>query len=87
MRIVIEEEETRCMNETKCENIQPGLNWKTILSYFKLPINNASVEGLNNKVKIISRRAYGFRSVRSHILNLYHCLADQPWPKMVHTFV
>ncbi|TET83477.1 MAG: hypothetical protein E3J46_12240, partial [Desulfobacteraceae bacterium] len=41
---------------------------KNILSYFKLPINNASVEGLNNKPKIISRRAYGFRSVRSHIL-------------------
>ena len=58
-----------------------------ILSYFKLPINNASVEGLNNKAKVISRRAYGFRSVRSHILNLYHCLADLPWPKMVHTFV
>jgi transposase len=60
---------------------------ENILSYFKLPINNASVEGLNNKAKIISRRAYGFRSVRSHILNLYHCLADLPWPKMMHTFV
>ena len=62
-------------------------NQDNILSYFKLPINNASVEGLNNKAKVISRRAYGFRSVRSHILNLYHCLADLPWPKMVHTFV
>lgn len=62
-------------------------NEENIVSYFKLPINNASVEGLNNKAKIISRRAYGFRSVRSHILNLYHCLADLPWPKMVHTFV
>ena len=60
---------------------------ENILSYFKLPINNASVEGLNNKAKIISRRAYGFRFVRSHILNLYHCLADLPWPKMMHTFV
>ncbi|MFH1934342.1 MAG: transposase [Pseudomonadota bacterium] len=66
------------MNGTKRENIQPGLNWKTILSYFKLPINNASGESLNNKAKIISRRTYGFRSVRSHILNLYHCLADLP---------
>jgi transposase len=60
---------------------------ENILSYFKLPINNASVEGLNNKAKIISRRAYGFRSIRNHILNLYHCLADLPWPKMVHTFM
>ena len=60
---------------------------ENILSYFKLPINNASVEGLNNKAKIISRRAYGFRSIRNHILNLYHCLADLPWPKMLHTFM
>jgi transposase len=60
---------------------------KNILSYFKLPINNASVEGLNNKAKIISRRAYGFRSVKNHILNLYHCLADLPWPKMSHTYL
>ncbi|MGB2689769.1 MAG: ISL3 family transposase [Desulfobacterales bacterium] len=60
---------------------------ENILSYFKLPINNASVEGLNNKAKVISRRAYGFRSIRNHILNLYHCLADLPWPKMVHTFM
>ena len=58
-----------------------------ILSYFMLPICNASVEGLNNKAKIISRRAYGFRSVKSHILNLYHCLADLPWPNLMHTFV
>jgi len=60
---------------------------KNILSYFKLPITNASVEGLNNKAKIISRRAYGFRSVQSHILNLYHCMADLPWPNLTHTFV
>ncbi|MGD8900684.1 MAG: ISL3 family transposase [Desulfobacterales bacterium] len=58
-----------------------------ILSYFKLLITNASVEGLNNKAKIISRRAYGFRSVKSHILNLYHGLADLTWPKLLHTFV
>ena len=58
-----------------------------ILSYFKLPLTNASVEGLNNKAKVISRRAYGFRSVKSHILNLYHGLADLPWPKLLVTFV
>ena len=58
-----------------------------ILSYFMLSICNASVEGLNNKGKIISRRTYGFRSVKSHILNLYHCLADLPWPNLMHIFV
>lgn len=58
-----------------------------ILSYFKVPIHNGSVEGLNNKAKIISHKAYGFRSAKNYILNLYHCMADLPQPKLVHTFV
>jgi transposase len=60
---------------------------ENILSYFKEPIHNATVEGLNNKAKVISRRAYGFRSVRTFILNLYHGMADLPMPKLLHTFV
>ena len=69
----------------KCDKIL-DISEKNI-NFFKLPITNASVEGLNNKAKIISRRAYGFRSVKSHILNLYHGLADLTWPKLLHTFV
>lgn len=60
---------------------------KNILSYFKVPIHNGSVEGLNNKAKVISRKAYGFRSAKNYILNLYHCMANLPQPKLVHTFM
>jgi transposase len=60
---------------------------ENILSHFKLPIHNGTVEGFNNKAKIISRRAYGFRSANNYMVNLYHCLADLPWPKLLHTFV
>jgi len=60
---------------------------ENILSYFKMPIHNGSVEGLNNKAKVISRKAYGFRSAKNYILNLYHCMADLPQPKLVHTFM
>ena len=60
---------------------------KNILSYFKVPIHNGSVEGLNNKAKIISHKAYGFRSAKNYILNLYHCMADLPQPKLLHTFM
>jgi transposase len=60
---------------------------KNILSYFKVPIHNGSVEGLNNKAKVISHKAYGFRSAKNYILNLYHCMADLPQPKLVHTFM
>jgi transposase len=60
---------------------------ENILSYFIEPINNATVEGLNNKAKVISHRAYGFRSAKTFMLNLYHCMADLPMPKLLHTFV
>lgn len=60
---------------------------ENILSYFHLPIDNGSVEGLNNKAKVISHRAYGFRSAKNYILNLYHCMADLPMPNLLHSFM
>ena len=60
---------------------------ENILSYFKLPIHNGTVEGLNNKAKVVSHRAYGFRSAKNYIRNLYHCMADLPMPIILHTFV
>ncbi len=58
-----------------------------ILNYFKMPIHNGTVEGLNNKAKVITHKAYGFRTPAYYIRNLYHCMADLPLPKTVHTFV
>jgi transposase len=57
-----------------------------ILSYFDLPISNGTVEGLNNKAKVISHRAYGFRSAKNYILNLYHCMGNLPMPTSMHRF-
>ncbi len=59
---------------------------ENILSYFHLPIHNGTVEGLNNKAKVVSHRAYGFRSAENYILNLYHSMADLSMPKILHTF-
>ena len=58
-----------------------------ILNYFRMPIDNGTVEGLNNKAKLVIHRAYGFRTAKNYIRNLYHCMADLPLPKTVHTFV
>lgn len=58
-----------------------------ILTYFDMPISNGAVEGLNNKAKVISHRAYGFRSAKNYILNLYHCMGDLPMPTTLHRFV
>lgn len=52
-----------------------------------MPIDNGTVEGLNNKAKLVIHKAYGFRTAANYIQNLYHCLGDLPLPKTVHTFV
>jgi transposase len=58
-----------------------------LLAYFELRIDNGMVEGLNNKAKVVSHRAYGYRSAHMYITALYHCLGDLQMPKLLHRFV
>lgn len=58
-----------------------------LLNYFDLRIDNGSVEGLNNKAKVVSHRCYGFRTAKTYITALYHCLGNLPEPKLVHKFL
>lgn len=44
--------------------------WDPILNYFNKHITSGLVEGLNNKVKLIKRRAYGFRNFEHFRLRL-----------------
>lgn len=37
--------------------------WEHILNYFNQRVTNGAVEGINNRVKLIKRRAYGYRNV------------------------
>lgn len=50
--------------------------WQTeILNYWRYRITNALVEGKHNRVKVLKRRAYGYRNNRTlllRILNLFH---------------
>lgn len=57
------------------------------LTYFDMPISNGITEGFNNKDKVISHRAYGFRTAKNYILNLYHCMADRTMTTTLHSFV
>lgn len=46
-----------------------------VLNYWQYPITNAMVEGKHNRVKVLKRRAYGYRNDRTfslRILNLFH---------------
>ena len=58
-----------------------------ILNYFTLRIDNGAVEGLNNKAKVVSHRCYGFRTAKTFITALYHCLGNLPEPQLVHRFL
>ena len=46
-----------------------------LLNFWDYPITNAMVEGKHNRVKVLKRRAYGYRNDRTfslRILNLFH---------------
>ena len=58
-----------------------------ILNYFKTPIDNGAVEGLNNKAKAISHRAYGYRTAETFKLALYHGMGKLPGPQLTHKFL
>jgi transposase len=59
-----------------------------ILNWFlaKGELSSAAVEGMNNKVRVITRRAYGFRTFRALEVALYHNLAHLPKPPRTHKF-
>jgi transposase len=49
-------------------------------------ISSGVVEGFNNKAKLTSRKAYGFRNTTVLKIALYHNLASLPEPKFTHEF-
>lgn len=45
-----------------------------------------AVEGLNNKVTVVTRKSYGFRTAEVAELALLHNLGQLPEPKHAHRF-
>jgi len=43
-----------------------------ILNYFIFPISTAKVEGINNRIKVIKRQAYGYRDLDYFKLKIYN---------------
>jgi transposase len=48
-----------------------------ILNYFNFPISTAKVEGINNRIKVIKRKAYGYRDLNYFILKIYNLHATR----------
>jgi len=59
-----------------------------ILNWFRAKgeISNGAVEGLNNKIRVITRRSYGFRTYHAMETALYHNLGRLPEPELTHEF-
>ena len=49
-------------------------------------ISLGAVEGLNNKLKVVTRKSYGFRTFEATETALYHGLGDLPEPPVTHRF-
>jgi len=59
-----------------------------LLNWFRAKgaISSGTVEGFNNKAKLTTRRAYGFRTFRAIEVALYHALGNLPEPEPTHRF-
>jgi len=59
-----------------------------ILNWFRAmgEVSAGAVEGLNNKVKLVTRRSYGFRTLEVAKLALLHNLGRLPEPESTHRF-
>jgi len=59
-----------------------------LLNWFRAKgeISNGAVEGLNNKIRVVTRRSYGFRTFNAMEIALYHTLGRLPEPESTHRF-
>ena len=58
------------------------LNW----FHAKGQFSSGIVEGFNNKAKLTTRKAYGFKTYHAAEIALYHALGALPVPKVTHEF-
>jgi transposase len=52
-----------------------------ILAWTRLCVSNGALEGMNNKIKLVSLRSFGFRTPKNFTATTYHCCAHLPLPE------
>jgi len=59
-----------------------------LLNWFRADgaLSSGVVEGFNNKLKLITRKSYGFRTQEAYETALYHNLGALPEPDFTHRF-
>jgi len=51
-----------------------------IFAWTRLRVSNGALEGMNNKIKLVSHRSFGFRQAPNYIAAIYHTCAQLPLP-------
>jgi hypothetical protein len=69
-------------------NAADSLHRELLLNWFRAKgtISSGAMEGLNNKLKVTTRKSYGFRTFRATEIALYHTLGALPEPEWTHKF-
>lgn len=59
-----------------------------IMNWFKAKkaFSSGTIEGLNRKVNLVTRKSYGFRSYEVLKIALFHTMGNLPEPKLTHRF-
>jgi transposase len=52
-----------------------------VLAWTRLRVSNGALEGMNNKIKLVSHRSFGFRTVENFTAAIYHCCAHLLLPE------
>lgn len=60
-----------------------------IMNWFKAKkaYSSGTVEGLNRKINLVTRKAYGYKNLEVLEIALFHTMGKLPEPKLVHRFV
>lgn len=51
-----------------------------VLAWTKIRVSNGALEGMNNKIKMVSHRSFGFRKLDTYITAIYHNCSNLPIP-------
>ena len=51
-----------------------------VLAWTRRRVSHGALAGMHNKIKLVSHRSFGFRSVRNYVAAIYHCGARLPLP-------
>jgi transposase len=54
------------------------LHLDSVLAWTRLRVSNGALEGMNNKIKLVSHRSFGYRTVKNFTAAIYHCCTRLP---------